>query len=218
MGLLDGEDAKIDHKTVSTLLEGVSIYWDKYLKDETGCSPEFTSKGVDRLCRFASKHIFTSEFFPKQPGPFKRAAALVILARHLECVSFIGTASVYLKDEEKLTDYKAKFAFYCIAPTLKQLRLTKSAANLEKTWAPATNHLRAEMIAWLKWLEAPSLDGVFDGPRLCRAIMALSMIIEQSYYITKNNLICDVMEKPCPITGDDNAVIKNLLMDMNDCR
>ncbi len=218
MGLLDGEDASTDHKTVGTILEGVSIYWDKYLQKETNCSVEFSSKGVDRLCRFASKHIFTSEFFPLQPGPFKRAAALVILVRHLECVSFLRSGSEYEKDEELLTDYKAKFAFYCIAPTLKHLRLSKSSSPLEKIWAPATNHLRAEMIAWLKWLEAPSLDGVFDGPRLCRAIMALSMIIEQSYYITSNEINCDVMEKPCPITGEDNAIIKNLLMDMNDSR
>lgn len=220
MGLLCSDSRDDDRKMVSTILEGVCQYWDIHATKDSKSSPEFTTKGVDRICRFAEEHVFTQKFFPTPPGPFKRAAALVVLVRHLECITFINKGSVdsMITDEEVLTDYKAKFAFYCIAPTLKNCRLADCGDKLLKTWAPATNHLRAEMIAWLKWLESPSEGSVFDVPRLCRAIMALAMIVEQSYYISGNKIVCDVMNKPCHIAQDDGAVMRNLLWDMFDRR
>jgi hypothetical protein len=157
---------------------------------------KFSTSSISRACHIAKDLIFNEGGFPGKPGPFKRAAATAILARCVVDMEFLmAEGADPLTDEEK-DAWKARIAFLTINAVLGDsvVELTTGSFALgEKEWEPATIHLKLELLALLRWLDGFMIDGDLDQDRLCRAVMALAMIIEQSYYLVDSGCSCPVM-------------------------
>jgi hypothetical protein len=220
MGLLSNESTEENFQQAANILEGVLQDWeDSPLGKSLGV--EFSASSLRALCSIADQHIFSGAFFPKVPGPFKRAAAFAILIRHLLEINFYkleGPKRTRIEDPELEIDWRARLAFAIISPTLGLIKLGHTDHNLKKVWAPATPHLQVELINWLRWLQAPkeSQDNSYNIVRACRSILGLAMIIEQSYYITGNasRMQCDVMNAVDCVDSADPISTADLQFDL----
>ena len=195
MGLLISGTILEDRQCLTALIEGVLQDWSGNVTPEHKVACQVTESGISVACNLATE-VFNNTIVRSKPGPFKRAAAVAILALYVPSFVILTKTgqdpSVQLAGEEA-DQWRARFAFSLIAPTLSQLTMTEGARRLTAPWSPPTPHFQIELIAWLTVLEAPfskNLEGkqVLDVPRVCRAILALALIIEACYYDIDDDL------------------------------
>jgi hypothetical protein len=164
------------------------------------------STGVDRSCLLAQDYLFTGNSFPLSPGPFKRAAAFALLLRQQFDVKFVPIGDNPEMSSEQVAAWTARVALLSI-PIVLKIGSVKGV-KLAKDWVPATDHLRCEMLAWLRWMRAPlDVTGSIDIARLLRSILVFAMAIEQSYYLKGAQVECEIMSLcGCEVDPDDPVI------------
>lgn len=218
MGLLSDGSLEENLKALEIVFEDVLDNWDRHISLPNGFSVEIGRKSLSRICLIGDQ-LFDDHTFPSQPGPFKRAAAVCGLSR-----MFIEAAFLPMQRGESISNrqkliWTSRLALATVPVTLFLMTadLDGDSVKLTKKWVPATNHLQIELLNFLRWLDRPIVHIPTAGPdapesidlnRLHRTVMALSMIVEQSYYLVDAKVQCDVMHKSrncvSHVAGDDD--------------
>ena len=219
------DDAQGDAALLSDFLVVLSELWNTERAPTCGYTIRFTTKDVERISLFSSQ-IFTNEYFPSAPGPFKRAAALVLMIRticDIQIVPLEGNDLVDCEETKSFNSYDAwvsRIAFFAIPVILNQLSIDDhgDTISLIKVWYSPTPHVKLETIMWLRWLSSAPIsrfNGLYlrdnakqtiDLERYSRALLALSLIIEQSYYLVDSTISCEIMNHGnCLVDLDDMA-------------
>jgi hypothetical protein len=171
---------------------------------------DFGLRSISRACRIAGEVIFNSHFFPDHPGPFKRAAAAAILTRCYVDMQFKPAQGGEGISADERIAWRSRVAFLTIDPILSVSSLPTPSGAIQlgtKRWYPATSHLKLELLALLRWLDDfKTPDGELSESRLCRAVMALAMIIEQSYYLREAQTNCPVMGQGNCLPESENPI------------
>lgn len=216
MGLLISSSAAENQEAAEIIYCGVASVWARESSSVWGVEyREFSKRSISRIC-LLGEHIFNDEALPREPGPFKRAAAFCILTQlflSVDIRALQGADFLTLNDRR---DWLSRLALSTIPGVLSacEVELGGRWVRLTKEWVPATIHLRLEMLNWLRWLVKPiEGDTKVSLARLNRMVLALSMVIEQSYYISGNHdvITCDVMNRghECmqSVVKDERALI-----------
>jgi len=192
MGLLSEGEFDGDRQLALYVCRVLAKLWDEEFATPWGYEITIFSRGIDRSCHLASEHLFTDETFPKSPGPFKRAAAFAILLRQQVEIEFRPVAGNDPMSDAQKEAWMARLALLAIPIILKMSNI--KGKRLVKNWVPATEHLRCEVLAWLRWLKPPLVGAsAIDIARLCRSILVFAMVIEQSYYLVGAEVNCEIM-------------------------
>ena len=197
MGLLTDGDLADNLHSLRPLVQEVLDDWEASVLRDEGITLGISNLALSRIC-LLGESLFDGVTFPRQPGPFKRAAALCALMRMFGQFSWMPTQgrSKFTRAEEQA--WVARFSLATVPVSLFMMETVLDGATvvLQKHWQPATLHLQVELLAWLRWLEAPRLsEEAVDLSRVQKTVMALAMIIEQSYYLVDAGTDCDVMHR-----------------------
>jgi len=177
-----------------------------------GFGIDFVESSLAGISEIASHNLFDGTRFPTEPGAFKRAAAVCLCTRMFVDVKFraIGDPKAFEKmyTEEELDAWIARIAFMLIPMVIARSVFTLQDGKQiqpSKCWQPASFHVRLELLGFLRWLETPvDAAGALDADRLAKAILALALIIEQSYYLVDAELHCDVHDQARCYDEDDS--------------
>ncbi len=198
MGLLTSGPLEENIEAVMQVYRAIGSEWSRTAAPVWGFDYlDFSKISISQICLLGEK-VFTDAALPSSPGPFKRAAALCILT-HLFLKHDIRPrqgADFLTPDDRR--DWKSRLALATVPAVLAncEIKIGDKWQRLSKTWGPATTHLRLELLNWLRWLVIPiEGDTKISIARIYRMVLALSMVIEQSYYIAGNQgrMTCDVM-------------------------
>jgi len=197
MGLLTDGDVEENLQTLKRIISEILVDWEDNLLAKENLSLEVSSLALSRIC-LLGEALFDGYTLPEQPGPFKRAAALCGLIRMFGKITWKpGSGRPPLTDLKEQA-WLARFALATVPVALYQMEviLDSEVAILSKAWEPATLHLQVELLNWLRWLEPPQLPSEeVDLGRLQKTVMALAMVIEESYYLVDSEPHCDVMHR-----------------------
>lgn len=203
MGLLS--DAGLEENLASLRLVYGEVLdnWHRSILHDEGLELEIGTMSMDRIC-LIGEALFDGRTFPKQPGPFKRAAAVCALTRMFGQMWFKPTSRPEALTKAENMAMQARFALSTVPVifSLMTAELDGTEVRMTKKWVPSTLHLQIELLAWLRWLEKPLVPAAesnmrerVDLSRLQRTVMGLAMIIEQSYYLVGATVECEVMHK-----------------------
>jgi hypothetical protein len=197
MGLF-ASDPKADQDALELFFEGICDFWTSAVTPSSQIQCRVTESGLS-ICSKVATEIFDGNLASKDPGPFKRAAAIAILALYIPnfIVFSVGDneGTNVQVDPEKQREWLTRFALSTIAPSLANLKIdatgTTPDVQLDHPWAAISSHFQVELIAWLRMLQPPILDAdrSLDLARTVRAILGLSLIIEACYYRLDPKLI-----------------------------
>ncbi len=171
-----------------------------------GFSIKVERESVERAHDLWFDILDDNQYFPPKPGPFKCAAAYLVVAwAEVEFIFEPQEGAEALTEGQKRL-WKSRFLFKSLSLVLKQLGISRDGKtiHLMKNWDTPTVHYRLDFLNFLRWTELP-LDGPPNPPppshptinmvRVNRLIMALALIIESCYYLAGNEPECDVMHK-----------------------
>lgn len=205
MGLLIADDAN-DLTSLKKLFQGCATAANELL-DPWGFKISFLEKSLQGISEIAKDNLFDGVRFPKEPGAFKRAAAVCLCARMFVDVKLEYAEGMEPFDDENEDAWRVRIAFLLIPMVIQRCIFTLedgSTIRPCKVWKPASFHVRMEILGLLRWLETPiDASKALDADRLAKAILALALIIEQSYYLVDANLNCDVHDKAQCYDKDD---------------
>lgn len=207
MGLLCSGPYEVDKVLCYRVCRSLVRIWEANLAGPWGYDLIIESPGVDRSCLLAQDFLFTGTSFPSSPGPFKRAAAFALLLRQQFDIRFVPVdGNSEEMTAEQVDAWRARVALLSIPIVLKIGSI--QGRKLEKDWIPATDHVRCEMLAWLRWMRPPvDVTGSIDIARLLRSILIFAMTIEQSYYLVGATTDCDVIGRcGCEVDPDDEII------------
>jgi hypothetical protein len=204
MGLLCSGDS--DFIRAKFLCQELIFFWDEHFKDRTGYIIRIDGESVSQICLLAQEHIFSGKSLPLHPGPFKRAAAFCLLFRQFVDVEFVPLNKGRRMSQEESVAWRSRLAALSI-PMVLGFCIVKGE-RMKKRWRPATDHLKGELLNWLRWMDPPLEEGAVRLDRVLRSILVFAMLIEQSYYITDSEIVgCDVMGTcVCEIDPDDPVI------------
>src|SRR5262245_22899523 len=89
MGLLTSERGQSDYQQALLIADSVAEDWNSTNNKTCGIDLYVVEKNLVACCDIGDA-LFSSNYFPKQPGPFKRAAALCVLGRLYPFFKMIG--------------------------------------------------------------------------------------------------------------------------------
>ena len=194
MGLLDDSGADRDYEVLLDVAWGVAELWNNFGGPQ---KHHFVLRiGENELrecCRRGDEILIQSRRFPNPPSPFKRVAALVVLARLFPFFE-LDPATEYHQEQIWLSRLSALLIPGAIS--VLEVNLSEDPANPK--WTPgkwngfASPHYKIEFIKFIQWLD--NFDWLVLGTegekwkqtkreRLARMVMAVSLIIEANYYI-----------------------------------
>jgi len=176
-----------------------------------GFKIDFLESSLSGISEIASQNLFDGTRFPIEPGAFKRAAAICLCTRMFVDVKFRPLTSNEdfrtLFTDEELDAWIVRIGYMLIPMVIAQSVFTLEDGRQiqpSKVWQPASFHVKMELLGFLRWLETPvDAAGALDADRLAKAILALALIIEQSYYLVDAKVHCDVHDQArCYDEGD----------------
>jgi hypothetical protein len=185
-------------------LDAICIRWNTSSVATYGFSIRVDGASVFRAYSLWEAILHGNSAFPKEPGPFKCAAAFMVCAwaEVKFCFEAADEAAMPTDDQKRL--WKSRFLFKALPLILKQwgTQVGSGRTSLAKNWDVPTVHYRLDFLNFLRWTELP-LQGLKTPPppslptlnmeRTNRLIMAFSLIIEVCYYQSGNELQCDIM-------------------------
>ena len=197
MGLLSSGDLTENLSALQVVVGDVLQNWDRSVLPDDGLELHVGTKALSRICHIGDE-LFNDVALPRQPGPFKRAAATAVLMRMFGQYWWTPLQGrENLAPDEEIA-WRARFSLATVPVTLFLIKATLDGEDvqLSKPWEPATVHLQLEMLNFLRWLERPQVsETAIDMSRLQRTVLGMAMIIEQSYYLIGAKVDCDVMHK-----------------------
>lgn len=201
MGLLRS-DSKEDIEELKKLYQGLAQSSEETL-NPWGFKFDFVQSSLAGISELAAENLFDGTRFPIEPGAFKRAAAVCLCTRMFVDVKFRPVDPDKLCSElytdEELDAWIARIAYMLIPLVIAGSVFTLPDGQQiqpRKSWKPASFHVRMELLGLLRWLETPvDAAGALDADRLAKAILALALIIEQSYYLVDAKIDCDVHDQ-----------------------
>ena len=196
------QDFKSDIEIILSLAEGVCSYWNKNGGPDQFGILAFTSREAAELLSHEADR--SMQFFPEEPGPFKRVAALLVLGR---LTPLFALAAPNSKDAPKPVnaarerDWIPKFCFLLLSPAFSSLSVSNSNCQNHSLadWKGFPSfHSKAEFLLWLEWLCDYPNDSISDDERIVRRgrmILATSLILEAVYYQgPKKSVLCGVCD------------------------
>jgi len=142
---------------------------------------------------------------------------MAILTRSVIETEFAMAPAAEALSPEESDAWRARIAYLTINAVLGDSVVTLASGPFTmsvKEWEPPTIHLKLELLALLRWLDGFMVDGELIQDRLCRAVMALAMIIEQSYYLVGSNCPCPVIGQAYCLPAADDAEGLDLYFDL----
>lgn len=193
-------------------LNAVCADWNESSSSNWGFKLSVELESVQRAHSLWHDILDKNPAFPPHPGPFKCAAAYLVVAWSEVEFIFNPNANSELFTDEQKRIWKSRFLFKSLPLILKQWTLSRDSKSiaLNKDWDVPTVHYRLDFLNFLRWTELP-LEGPAKPPppshvqinvvRTNRLIMALALTIEACYYLAGNveKLDCDII---------NNAVIR----------
>jgi hypothetical protein len=206
-------------------LETVCGDWDDNHSKKWGFTIDASRKSISRTHFFVSDLLTANPALPTDPGPFKMAAAFLVSGMHFIQFSFFPLQGATALSESEQLVWKSRFMFKAIPVFLLQLKLTETGKKLGKIWDAPTIHYRLDFLNFIRWCEFPLLGPSSPPPpnipsvnmvRLNRLIMATTLIIEACYYLSENEVKCDVKNRIHITPGDIDDISRTDLY--FDCR
>ena len=184
-------------KTIATICEE----WDEIYSKKSGFKISANRKSITKTHLFVTDLFTKNTALPPDPGPFKIAAAFLVVGMHFIQFNFIMNKGVPEMTKQQQEVWKSRIFFKAISIFLLQLELTKTKCKLQKTWDAPSAHYRMDFLNFIRWCEFP-MAGPDNPPppnkptvslvRLNRLVMAVTLIIEACYYLSGNETKCDV--------------------------
>jgi hypothetical protein len=194
MGLLASSDGDVDLRSALVVIDVVCSIWNEKGAPIYGIELRAQEAAVIGCCK-KGESLFKSGVFPSQPGPFKRAAAFLILGRLYPF--FVMSGANAPNNDRESQAWLARFMALTIPAVLSQTRVqVDSGWVVLKDWRGFPSpHYQLEFLAWLRWLDhcqqhekkfQPAEWSQFSMERLARMVMAVALIVEACYYTTTN--------------------------------
>lgn len=185
-------------------LEAVCSRWNVKHSENWGFSLTVEGDSLRVVQKLWQDLLSGNPEFPKNPGPFKCAAAFLVAAWAELRFVFTPLDGAPELTPKQSNYWKSRFLFKTIPLILQQWTLKKGGVEipLKKIWDVPTIHYRLDFLNFIRLselpLECPSkteFEGrrVINMVRTSRLIMAFALIIECCYYQSGNELTCDMM-------------------------
>ena len=197
----------IFYKTIDTICDD----WAENYSQKRGFTIDATKKSIKQAHFFVQDILTQNPALPADPGPFKTTAAFLVSGMHFFQFQFYPTDGRPAMSDVEKTIWKSRILFKAIPVFLLQLQLTQTGQKLKKVWDAPSIHYRLDFLNFIRWCEFP-LTGPSNPPppnkptvnvvRVNRLIMAITLIIEACYYLSENEVKCDVKDQ-VNITPDD---------------
>jgi hypothetical protein len=228
-------ETKRDQEFILRLASHVCDFWNENGGPDHGVRLFVSKEAVRKVSEDGDQVL--AAFFPEEPGPFKRVAALLVLSRLTPLFALASPTStpsnlepvpLGLHDE-----WIARICYLLVEPAFAALRVRGADGRTDlplSEWAGFPSvHSKAEFLLLLEWLtDYP--DGYFVGgvsggsadderlERKGRMVLAFTLILESVYYqggdVTARNKVCSACDKTLLKTADFRHLFYDaLLMD-----
>jgi len=180
-----------DQRLIEMMAKEVAEFWNKYGGTEYGFQVFVSKECIVKMSEDGDAVL--AAHFHDEPGPFKRIAAALVLAR---LTPLFGICSVNSTDDRlakvpimTLRDWVPRLAFLLIEPALAAVQLVgmPPQASLRDGWHGFPSlHSKAEFLLWLEWLCDYPTELLASEPeqlaRRGRMVLATALILESIYY------------------------------------
>ncbi len=180
-----------DQSLIKKMATSVAEFWNQHGGTDYGFQAFVSKENIVKMSEDGDAVL--ASHFCADPGPFKRVAAALVLAR---LTPLFGICSVNSKDDNMakvpvmtVRDWTPRLAFLLLEPALAAVRLVKRPPEecLWDHWHGFPSlHSKAEFLLWLEWLCDYPLDLLASEPerlaRRGRMVLATALILEGIYY------------------------------------
>jgi hypothetical protein len=192
MGLLTAGPIDQDLKHCLLIADAIAREWNEHGRPINGITLFVNPAAMLKCCAAAYEIFDQNHYFPKPPGPFKRAAAFVVLGRLQWFFEMRGdNAPDPRKQEREHRAWLARFMVLAIPGVLRRTKL--GDGHILDAWKKFPSpHYQLEFLAWMRWLDGfGRYRGKFEDfewnsfyrERLARKVMSTSLMIESCYYL-----------------------------------
>jgi len=219
MGLLAIKNGNEDHQAVLDIANGVAILWNQHGGTDHGFSLLIGRNQVVDCCTHGTKLL--DRHFSRPPGPFKRIAALVVLARLDPFFQFEpNPPSVAARAE-----WLARICALLIPAAFSVLRVNIARSDEDEKWVNLDQwngfpspHMKMDFISWLQWLDnfddiarplniEPADWNFRLEERVGRMILATSLMLESFYYCSEG---CSTPPSPQHLRSKCRACLEGI--------
>jgi hypothetical protein len=205
MGLLDIASGQPDVDRATGVARTVCGLWNARCSGSWGFVLKAHLPEIKAICLRGAELFGTAECFPREPGPFKRAAAFLVLSRLSPFYSVNNGVGVGFTAQER-HHWNTRFLVLSVGPVLRQthLMLDGHSRHVMASWKgfPSLHYL-LEFLVWLRWLDDfQRFEPLFQAEwravsmqRLARMVMSTSLIIEACYYGAKSPFPSSCLDK-----------------------
>jgi hypothetical protein len=204
-------------------IEFVCIDWNANRCAHWGFSLDAKRKSIARAYKFTEDLFTDNPAMVPEPGPFKVAAVFLVSGMKFIEFEYFPLKDVGRKmDEVEKRDWNNRLMVRAVTALLPQLKLSSTGNKLTKHWQTPSAHYRLDLLNFLRWTEFPEssssnpqeIQPSIDFVRLNRLIMAVTLIIESCYYLSGNEVRCDVLNNlEMKIESLDDACKRDLFFD-----
>lgn len=179
-----------DQEFILRLARRVCNYWNNNGGVEHGVRLFVAKQAVDLVSRGGDEVL--AAFFADEPGPFKRLAALLVLAR-LAPLFTLATPDSTREDPQPIPseieqEWLPRVCFLLIEPVLSNLAVKDAQGKLTSLshWDGFPSlHSKAEFLLWLEWMRDYAAEHLIADENIVRRgrmMLATSLILEAVYY------------------------------------
>lgn len=196
MGLLSSEAGDSDFEQAFQVAASIQEFWNTKQAPSWGFNLTIFKASIRECCE-AGGRLFSGQYFANPPGPFKRAAAFLVIGRLMPFFGFEpinGNKELVPQTSRECHAWLARMMALSIPAVLGSTRaqLGGEWLTLSEWGGFPSSHFKLEFLAWIRWLDSfehfkkyfPS-NSEWDQlheQRLARMVMATSLMIEGCYY------------------------------------
>jgi len=180
-----------DQELIKKMAVGIANFWNKNGGTDYGFQAFVAEESITKMSEDGDAVL--ASHFCADPGPFKRVAAALVLAR---LTPLFGICSVNSTNEDMakvpvmtVRDWIPRLAYMLIEPAFAAVKLVnrKNQTSLADGWSGFPSlHSKAEFLLWLEWLcDYPSDLLASESERLARRgrmVLATALVLEGIYY------------------------------------
>jgi hypothetical protein len=192
MGLFS-DSAEQDQGIALRSADVIADQWNRHAASIYGFQVFIRSKKISQLCQVGARLFENGDVFPRQPGPFKRTAAFLVLGRLYPFFQFSGKPE-HLPKGDEVVAWTVRLLALTIPVILRQLtvQLNGTTQTLHEWKGFPSPHYQLEFFALLRWLDnGEEYETLFPADtwarfsfhRQARMVMATSLMLEASYYL-----------------------------------
>ena len=213
MGLLSSDSGEKDLSAAEFAATGIQGWWNGKQSPVYGFKLALYRKSLQNCCDIGAR-LFGSNYFANPPGPFKRAAAFIVIGRLFPFFQFVPMVNGPPMDKRERHAWLSRMMALAIPSVLERTRseIGGKWIALNKWNGFPSLHYKLEFLAWFRWLDgfeqykaqfaAHDWDA-FCQKRLARMVMATSLMIESCYYNTASTI-------PHDLCGNTSACFNHL--------